>query len=124
MQTPEHAEDTFFAALVEGDADRLDELLADDFVIVDVMSGSAVDRPSFIAAVRDRIVTFGGIDVAERATRLYRNAAIIVGRTAMRGEFGEAAFSLASRYTHVFVRDGDERWLLASAQGTPIAAAL
>jgi hypothetical protein len=41
----------------------------------------------------------------------------------MHGELGDRGFSVASRYTHVFVRGPDETWLLASAQGTPIAAA-
>jgi ketosteroid isomerase-like protein len=122
MPTPEDAEDGFFAALLEADANYLDEVLTDDFVIVDVMSGSVFDRRSFVAAVRDGVVTFGGIEVVERRARRYADTAIVVGRTAMEGAVGDAPFALASRYTHVFVRDGDDRWRLASAQGTQIAA--
>jgi ketosteroid isomerase-like protein len=120
MTTPELTEDAFFAALLETDTPRLDEVLADDFLIVDVTNGSAVKRDAFVAAVRNQLVTFTGIDVYERTTRHYPYAAIIVGRTAMRGQFADAPFSLSSRYTHVFIRDADDRWLLASAQGTPI----
>jgi ketosteroid isomerase-like protein len=40
----------------------------------------------------------------------------------MRASFADTDFSVASRYTHVFVRGADGRWLLASAQGTPITA--
>lgn len=120
MSTPQLTDDAFFAALLEASGDDLDGLLADDFVIVDVMSGSVTDRETFVGAVRDRVVTFSGIDVADRATRVYGDAAVVVGRTAMHGEFADSGFSVASRYTHVFVRGGDESWLLASAQGTPI----
>jgi len=38
----------------------------------------------------------------------------------MAGSFAGTAFAAASRYTHVFVRDADARWRLASAQGTQI----
>jgi ketosteroid isomerase-like protein len=123
MSTPERTEDAFFAALVDGDAGSLEELLTDDFVIVDVMSGSVFDRSSFVAAVGQGAVTFAEIDVVERSSRQYADAAIVIGRTAMRGAVGDepTEFGLASRYTHVFVRGGDDRWRLASAQGTPIA---
>jgi ketosteroid isomerase-like protein len=89
-------------------------------VVVSVMSGAAVGREAFVAAVADRVVSFSDIEIAERTTRRYADAAIIVGRTAMVGTFADTAFSLPSRYTHVFLRDGDDSWLLASAQGTPI----
>jgi ketosteroid isomerase-like protein len=122
VESPELADDIFFAALIDGDTQRLDCLLAEDFVIIDVLSGTAIDRRSFTAAVGDRIVTFTSIDVAERTARRYRDVAIIVGRTAISGMFEDTAFSVASRYTHVFVHRGNERWVLASAQGTPITA--
>jgi ketosteroid isomerase-like protein len=122
MRTPELTDDAFFAALLEADAQRLDGLLSEDFMIIDVMSGTAIDRDAFTTAVRERVVTFAGIEVGERSTRHYSDAAIIVGRTAMRGSFADTDFSVASRYTHVFVTDADGRRLLASAQGTPITA--
>ena len=46
--------------------------------------------------------------------------AVVVGRTAMRGQVGGEEFSTASRYTHVFARTGGGDWRLVSAQGTPI----
>ncbi len=122
MTTPELSEDTFFEALVGGDADRLEALLVDDFVIVDVASGAAVEREAFVAAVRDEVVTFDAIELVERSIRRYGDAAIVVGRTAMRGAVAGGGFELASRYTHVLLRDRSGRWLVASAQGTPIAA--
>jgi ketosteroid isomerase-like protein len=122
MRTPEATDDRFFAALLDGNADELDEVLASDFLMVDVLSGSVVDRGSFISAVSGGVVSFTAIDVVERETRRYDGAAIVVGRTGMNGAFEETSFSLASRYTHVFVREADSRWRLVSAQGTPIAA--
>lgn len=119
----EHAEDRFFDALAAGDAGRIEDLLHDDFLIVDIMTGGVADRASFVAALRDRIVAFDRVELVERHTRRYGDSAVIVGRTEMSGTFGGAPFAAASRYTHVLVRDGDDRWRLASAQGTRIADA-
>ena len=116
----ELAEDRFFEALVAGDVEQVEEVLAEDFLIVDIMSGGVVDRPSFIAALRDRLLEFDGVRLVERLTRHHGDAAIIVGRTEMSGSFDAASFAVASRYTHVFLRQRDGRWRLASAQGTRI----
>ncbi|HEY1274690.1 MAG TPA: nuclear transport factor 2 family protein [Thermoleophilaceae bacterium] len=117
----ELAEDRFFEALAAADADRLEELLADDFLIVDVMSGGVADRLALVGALRDRVIVFDRVDVVERATRLYGETAVIVGRTEMAGSFQGEGFTTASRYTHVLVHGDDGGWRLASAQGTPIA---
>jgi ketosteroid isomerase-like protein len=116
----EQAEDEYFDALVAGDADRIDNLLTDDFVIVDIISGAVADRAAFIAAIRDRLLVFERVHLVERRTRRHNDTTMIVGRTEMSGSFGEAPFAASSRYTHVLLRDADQRWLLATAQGTRI----
>lgn len=57
---------------------------------------------------------------SERRVRRYDGTAVVVGRTRMRGAFMAEPFVISSRYTHVFVRDGDRAWRLVSAQGTRI----
>jgi hypothetical protein len=52
--------------------------------------------------------------------RWYGDAAVVTGETRMAGRFGEQRWSAHSRYTHVYVF-AEGGWLLASAQGTPIA---
>jgi hypothetical protein len=47
--------------------------------------------------------------------------AVITGQTEMAGWFGEQAFRARSRYTHVFVAEG-EQWRMVTAQGTQIAS--
>ena len=41
----------FFASLMKADVTSLSQLLADDFTLVDVMSGSEVDKPAFLTVV-------------------------------------------------------------------------
>jgi ketosteroid isomerase-like protein len=120
MSTPEHTDDAFFAALLAADTDALDQLLAPDFVIVDVVRGGVTSRETFITAIREALAEFWEIDVAERSIRCYGDAAVIIGRTKMRGKIADESFVVESRYTHVVVADGDS-WRLASAQGTRIS---
>jgi ketosteroid isomerase-like protein len=118
----ESAEDQYFEALLASDVERIDELLTKEFLMVDVMSGGVIDRPSFIAALRDGLLGFERVHLLERVTRRYGDTAIIVGRTEMSGSFDGATFAAASRYTHVLLRERTGRWRLASAQGTRIDA--
>lgn len=117
---PEDQDAAFFAALLAADTDALRRILTDDFLIVDVMTGSVTDRASFVDAVGSGAVTFRTIDRYAGAVRRYPGVAVVVGRTAMRGDAGGQEWAAASRYTHVYVDDAGT-WRLASAQGTPIA---
>jgi len=110
----------FFAALIAADTRALEAVLADDFMLIDVMSGSEVARAALLELVGTRSLIFDSIEPGETRVRVHDGAAIITGRTRMSGRFGATAFTVASRYTHVFVWQ-DERWRLVAAQGTQIA---
>jgi ketosteroid isomerase-like protein len=120
-----HRADTgFFRALLAGDITALESLLAEDFLIVDVASGSMHPRGAFLLAIAGGAVIFQEIKTfsEESVTRLTGpGTGIVVGRTAISfcGGAGSAT-ELASRYTHVFQADGGN-WRLVSAQGTPIS---
>ena len=110
----------FFASLLSSNADALDQALADDFLIIDVMSGSETPKAALLDAVRAGLLKFEKIECFETRVRNYDKTAVITGRTRMSGRFGETIFSVSSRYTHVYV-ELQGRWLMASAQGTPIS---
>src|SRR4051794_18997057 len=103
QRSPEQVDDDFFDALTAGDVGRLEAVLDERFLIVDVMSGAVADRMALTAALGERIVEFERIELIERAARDYGDTAILVGRAEMAGSFAGAAFTAASRYTHVFV---------------------
>lgn len=109
----------FFTALVAADREALAEVLADDFVLVDVMSGGEVTKAVLIEAIAAGQLAFASIEPADPQIRRYGTAAVIVGSTQMKGRFGVVEFALRSRYTHVFAQL-QGRWRLVSAQGTQI----
>ena len=119
----ERADSGFFEALLAGDIPALESQLAEDFLIVDVASGSVHHRGAFLLAIAGGAVIFQEIKTfpEESVTRLTGpGTGIVIGRTAISycGGAGSAT-ELASRYTHVFQTDGGN-WRLVSAQGTPI----
>ena len=119
LAEPLATEDAFFRALEQGDAARLQSLLTDDFLIVDVMRGGTAGRAEFLGPLASGDLKFERVELVERAVRHYGAVAVVVGRTAMTGAFAGQTFTAASRYTHVFVQSNGT-WQLASAQGTQI----
>src|SRR5262249_33466183 len=118
---PLAAERAFFTALVEARPEALDRVLADDFLLIDVMKGAEITRISLLAVLGSGELRFEVIEPAEQRVRLYPATAVVTGRTQMRGRFGGAPFAALSRYTHVYVEQ-QGRWRLVAAQGTPIAS--
>ena len=114
------AEDRFFAALLAADGPALEALLTPDFLIIDVMTGSKAPGAAMVSLLGSGQLRFETIERLDSRLRRYGTTAVVTGETRMRGRYGEQPFAAHSRYTHVYVRAGDE-WRLASAQGTPVA---
>ncbi|MDQ6827199.1 MAG: nuclear transport factor 2 family protein [Candidatus Eremiobacteraeota bacterium] len=122
-ETPLAADERFFNALISGDIPSLEALLSDDFVIVDVMSGTPTPKGTLIDGIRVGVLTFAAVerDANEAHVRIYGDTGIIINQTVLRGALFDKPFQTRSRYTHVFVRK-EGVWHMVSAQGTPIVA--
>jgi len=118
-EDPLAADRRFFGALLAADVNALGDLLADDFLLIDVLQGGEIPRQALLEAVASGFVRFEAITVIESRERRYGGTAIVTGRTEMRGQGGGQSWSARSRYTHVFVEQRG-RWMLVSAQGTRI----
>ncbi|HEU0007365.1 MAG TPA: nuclear transport factor 2 family protein [Terriglobia bacterium] len=110
----------FFASLIEANLLALDQVLAGDFVLIDVMNGSEVTKSALLAVIGSGQVRFESIEPGDNLVRLYQTTAVITGRTRMKGRLGDAPFAASSRYTHVFVMQ-QGKWRLVAAQGTQIS---
>src|SRR5262249_45612493 len=120
-QTPDAIEQEFFNALIAGNTTELASLLADDFMLIDVMSGSEVSKAALLETIGGGQLKFNQIDRLDFRVRTYSTATVITGRTEMSGTFVDQPFRASSRYTHVFVEQNGG-WRMVSAQGTQIAA--
>lgn len=118
------ADTRFFDALIQANGSALDQILVEDFILVDVLSGGVIEKAVLVPLVASGRLTFEQIqaDPTARRVRFYGTTGVIVGRTQMSGRYEGMPWSASSRYTHVFVADQGE-WRLASAQGTPITEA-
>ncbi|MET9339115.1 nuclear transport factor 2 family protein [Nonomuraea sp. NPDC004354] len=116
---------SFFDALVASDLAVLEELLADDFVLVGVEDGAVADRGILLDLVASGSLRFPRIHSFpdEAIVRVIGTVGIVVGRTGMNFTTSDGAtFSAGSRYTHVYAADAHGTWRLVSAQGTAIKA--
>jgi ketosteroid isomerase-like protein len=118
---PLAVERQFFTALVEARLHILDQVLADDFLLIDVMRGAEMMKTSLLAVIGSGQLRFDVIEPADQRVRLYQATAVVTGRTRMSGRFEGSPFAALSRYTHVYVTQ-QGRWRLVAAQGTPIAS--
>ena len=116
---PLAADRDFFAAISRGVVEDLDRLIADDFILIEVMGGTEITKPSFLMAIQSGQLKFGPIEPTDVRVRVYQTTAVVTGRTEMNGQFGETPFTTKSRYTHVYVEQ-QGRWQLVAAQGTEV----
>ncbi|MET9251648.1 nuclear transport factor 2 family protein [Nonomuraea sp. NPDC003709] len=116
---------SFFDALVASDLAVLEELLADDFVLVGVEDGAVADKRILLDLVASGSLRFPRIHsfLDEAIVRVIGTVGIVVGRTGMNFTNPDGTtFSAGSRYTHVYVADARGAWRFVSAQGTAIKA--
>jgi ketosteroid isomerase-like protein len=104
-------DESFFAALLAADHDLLGTILADDFLIVDVLSGQVARRDEMLGATSSGQLRFAEVTryAEERSVRLRSSAAVVAGRTQMVMRYQGDEVTAQSRYTHVYTRVGGGR---------------
>ena len=96
-------ENEFARAVASNDADALDGLLADDWIIVDP-DGSIIDKARFLGVVRSGALSHELIESADLTVRLYGNTAVVTGLTTTKGKFMGQDFASCERATDIFVK--------------------
>src|SRR5215469_2246693 len=117
--SPLPTERRFFASLIRADVQALDSILGEDFLLIDVMTGSEITKSTLLAVLGSGQLKFETINPFEQRIRTYGETAVVTGRTQMSGRFQENPFTASSRYTYVYVK-AQPQWRLVSAQGTQI----
>jgi hypothetical protein len=74
---PLTAERQFFTALIEASVENLDRVLADDFILIEVMGGSEITKPLLLGAIGSGQLKFEAIEPADSRVRVYQSTAVI-----------------------------------------------
>jgi ketosteroid isomerase-like protein len=96
-------ENEFARAVASNDADALDGLLADDWIIVDP-DGSIINKARFLGVIRSGALSHELMESADLTVRLYGNTAVVTGLTTTRGKFMGQDFASCERATDIFVK--------------------
>jgi uncharacterized protein (TIGR02246 family) len=105
-----------YRAMVTGDLETLDRLLADDLVYTH-SHGGVDDKESFLAALADGSVDYKRLAVDSVRIQVWNDAAVVTGGVEMVVAAGGKEHDLSSRFTAVYRFAGD-RWQLAAWQST------
>jgi ketosteroid isomerase-like protein len=113
-------EQRLIRAWIEKDRETIDELLADDWSVIDT-SGRVLTKTQVMAegfASGTRNIESGAID--EVHVRLLGHIAVVTGRTVAAGTYEGTPFSVKLRFTDVCEKH-DDNWHVVASQGTLIA---
>ena len=102
-----------------GDADALEQLLADDFLLVGPL-GFMLDKTQYLGSRRSGDLTHQSLVWEDVRVRAYGDAAVAVGSQTQRSTFQGRDASGRFRVTQVAVRYGD-RWTIVGLHYSPIA---
>jgi ketosteroid isomerase-like protein len=102
-----------------GDAEALEPLLADDFLLVGPL-GFMLDKTQYLGSRRSGDLTHESLAWDDVRVRAYGDAAVAVGAQTQRTTYQARDASGRFRVTQVAIRRGD-RWILVGLHYSPIA---
>jgi cytosine/adenosine deaminase-related metal-dependent hydrolase/ketosteroid isomerase-like protein len=105
-------------AMLHGDTDALDHLLADDATIF-WGDGTVDDKPSTLELFRSGRLRYRQLDYDNTRVQLYGDAAVVTGSARVQAQSGEQALEHTARVTRVYLHKQD-RWRLAMSQTTRV----
>jgi ketosteroid isomerase-like protein len=105
-----------------GDADALEPLLADDFLLVGPL-GFMLDKTQYLGSRRSGDLRHESLVWEDVRVRAYDHAAVAVGSQTQRTTYQGRDASGRFRVTQVAIRRGD-RWIIAGLHYSPIAQPL
>jgi ketosteroid isomerase-like protein len=107
------------AAELRGDTAFLERTLANDFVGIGPR-GFMLTKEEWLQRITSGALKYDRFDWGEVKVRVYRDAAIVIGRQAQKARYQDQPIEGEFRTMLVFVRQ-QGRWLLAGLQLSPIA---
>ncbi len=115
----EQLEDTWRSAVLRGNLNAMDSLLADDYMSISA-NGILQSKEQTLANIRAGTVHFTSLDLSDRKIRIYGTTALVTSRAEVMGTSPEGALSGSYRYTRVYVKDPRGVWRIVSFEASRI----
>lgn len=100
-------------AYEHSDADAMSELFTEDFTLTN-SAGVVTTRTDDVNLARGKTVHYDKFEKKDMKARLHGDAAIVTGRTTVKGTSGKNSFSAEFQFTDTLVLQ-DGRWRVASS---------
>jgi len=109
--------DEWVKALVRGDGETLDRIMADDFYFAYPMEGD--DKTQFIDDVTSGVIRVEYLNRENVTVRIWGNTAVLSAHDAAKWFYQGRDFSGHYKIVHVYA-NRDDKWELVSVQACPI----
>ena len=110
--------DDWVKALVRGDAESLDRIMAEDFLFAYPFEGD--DKGQFISDISSGDVRVEFITRENTSVRIWGDSAVVAGKDSVRWFYQGRDFSGHYKVLHVYAHR-DNRWQLVSLQACPMS---
>jgi ketosteroid isomerase-like protein len=110
--------DEWVKALVRGDCETLDRIMADDFFFAYPFEGD--DKAQFINDVASGVVCVEYLNRENVGVRIWGDTAVLTGKDSARWYYQGRNFSGHYKIIHIYSHR-NSRWQLVSVQACPIA---
>ncbi|HZU23837.1 MAG TPA: nuclear transport factor 2 family protein, partial [Terriglobales bacterium] len=96
-------DDAYQAAVKQNDAEQIDHILSDDFVLV-TGSGKIVNKQAILEEARSRTTIYEHQEDSERTVRLLGDTALVTARLRVKGVRNDAPIDYSVWFTDVYRR--------------------
>jgi ketosteroid isomerase-like protein len=107
-------------AWVERDRDFLEEILSDDWAVVDAAGGVRSKKQVLAEAFDTSELQVDSARIEDVAVRLFGDTAVVRGRSEVAGSYNGESMAVSLRFTDVFVQRSG-RWLCIASHASPIS---
>jgi ketosteroid isomerase-like protein len=115
----EALEEKLRQAMLIGDVQSLDELIAEDLVFT-MHTGLVIDKQDDLDAHRTGIQKFTKIDLDDQQVRHYGDCAVVTVKVELAGNFNGQDYSETYRFTRVWIKR-QNRWQIAAGHVSQVS---
>ena len=113
-------EERLLKAALDGDAATMEELLADDYVVISAVSGGISNKAESIRNYKTSRLKYDSLIPSETKVHLYNpTTALVTAKVDAKGKLGDQDLAGKYRYSRLYVKRGG-KWQVAALQSTSI----